>query len=148
MNTRLPLILFASLTAAIVAACGTTGQAGRSLPPAPSASSPALHPPIAVSASFQHDVEASIAGHLHSTLASLHTQLAATPDSTLMNLAKPLGLAEDQLATIVRSSMDGATDASVRTGRWSHAQGAREKRYWATCGDPALIAEVSHWLER
>jgi hypothetical protein len=148
MNTRLLLVLFAFAFAGTAASCGTTQRAGTALPSAPSASSPALHPPIAVSASFQHDVEASIAGHLHSTLASLHTQLAATPDSTLMNLAKPLGLAEDQLAAIVRSSMAGATDASVRTGRWSHAQGAREKRYWATCADPVLIAEVSHWLTR
>jgi hypothetical protein len=65
-----------------------------------------------------------------------------------MNLAKPLGLAEDQLGRIVLSSLNHAADAAVQSGRWTSRQGREEKRFWRSQSAASLITEVSAWYVR
>ena len=125
-----------------------TDTAGSPLPPPPNANAAPLHPPIAADAAYQRRAETAVASDLHSPLAQLRSQLSATPGLSLMNLSKPLGFAEDQLAKVVRASLDSAADANVRAGRWSRAAAAKETSYWNLQSDPALISEISRWLRR
>jgi hypothetical protein len=63
-----------------------------------------------------------------------------------MNLAKPFGLDQDQVATVALASLELAADSAVRTGRWTVAAARKEKDYWKTQRSPSLIAEVSLWF--
>ena len=72
--------------------------------------------------------------------------LRATPGSTLMNLAKPLGLAQDDLGLIIIASLDRAADSEARSGRWTTAQAGAEERYWTAQSPGSLITEVSAWF--
>jgi hypothetical protein len=142
--------------AALALACITAALAGCSSsrahdavqppPPQPVSSTPALTPPIAADARYRGRVEAGVAARLHLTPATIAARLRATPGSTLMNLAKPLGLAEDGLGPIIVASLDDAAGAEARSGRWTAAQAGAEKRYWTAQSPGSLITEVSAWF--
>jgi hypothetical protein len=144
------LVALAALAAALALTLGSARAhpAGSPLPPPPNPNARALHPPVAADAAYRRLAVAAVASRLHSTIGQLRAQLAVAPGLTLMNLGKPLGLAEDQLATVVRAGLDSAADANVRAGRWSRATAAKEKSYWNVQPDPDLISEISSWLTR
>jgi hypothetical protein len=129
-----------------IAGCAS-GAAPADQPPTSSASSSGpLSPPVAVGATYKNAVEARIAGSLHLTAAQVRAELRANPGWGLENLAKPLGLAEDQLARIVLSGLDDAASAASRSGRWTTSQAQGEKMYWASQSDAALDTGVSSWF--
>jgi hypothetical protein len=65
-----------------------------------------------------------------------------------MNLAKPAGIAQDELAAAILSALKDAADAAARSRRWTAEQSDREKQYWNTQTQPGLISEVSRWLRQ
>jgi hypothetical protein len=144
------LVALAAVAAALALTLGSARahNAGPPLPPPPNPNARALHPPVAADAPYRQLTVAAVASRLHSTVGQLRSQLSAAPGLTLMNLGKPLGLAEDQLATVVRAGLDSAVDANVRAGRWSRAAAAKEKSYWNVQSDPDLISQISSWLKR
>ena len=137
----------ALLAALMLAGCGATRHADLTRLPAPAtlASAP-LRPPLATDSAYRKTTEARIAQRLHTPVRDLVSQLRSTPGSTLMNLAKPLGLSQDQLGAIVLASINNAADAAVRSGRWTSTAARKEKRYWTVQPAPSLIAEVTRWL--
>jgi hypothetical protein len=146
MSARTCMLLLLVCMAARLAACGATGRA----PPAPAPDPPGapMHPPIAVDPPYRSAVEARIARMLHTSPADVRSKLSASPSSTLMNLAKPLGLAQDQLGAIVVRSLGDAARAAVRSGRRPPSAARKEQRYWEAQSAPSLIAEVSRWIVR
>jgi len=131
------------------------GAAPAQQPPASSSSSPGppvaaspgpLSPPVAVDVGYKSAVENRVADSLHLTAAQVRAELRATPGSGLENLAKPLGLAEDQLARIILSGLDDVASAAGHSGRWTAGQAQAEKMYWATQSDAALDTGVSSWF--
>jgi hypothetical protein len=139
-------LALACLTAALAGCASSHAQDAAQPPPQPVSSSPALTPPIAADARYRGRVEAGVADRLHLTPAAIEIQLRATPGSTLMNLAKPLGLAQDELGPIIIASLDHAADSQARSGRWTAAQADEEKRYWTSRSPGSLITEVSAWF--
>ena len=130
--------------------CCTSATPQHQPPPpgaASGASSPApLSPPVAVDTAYKNAVETHIAGSLHSAVPQLRSELRASHGADLEYLAKPLGLAEDQLARIVLAGLDDALAAASRSGRWTARQVQAEKMYWASQPYAALITGVSSWF--
>ncbi len=147
-GARVALALALACVTAALAGCGSgrAQDAAQPPPPQPVSSTPALTPPIAADARYRDRVEADVAARLHLAPATIAAQLRATPGSTLMNLAKPLGLAEDDLGPIIIASLDRAADAEARSGRWTAAQAVAERRYWTAQSPGKLITEVSAWF--
>jgi hypothetical protein len=152
-----------SAAAAIISTSVLLGLAGCSNPapahqPPPSGASAVDHsggalpgcrckpPPVTVDAAYKSAVETSVARSLHRTAAKVRAEFRANPGSGLENLAKPLGLAEDQLARIVLSGLDDAANAASRSGRWTARQAQAEKMYWAKVSDTDLVTGVSSWF--
>jgi hypothetical protein len=90
-------------------------------------------------------VEVAVASRLHLTRAAVASQLRAAPGSTLMNLAKPLGIAEDQLAAAIRRELNRTAGTAVQSGTWTSRQAGDEKRFWASQPAGSLITEISAW---
>jgi hypothetical protein len=146
LSTRAALAL-ACVTAALAGCASSRPQdAAQPPPPQPVSSADALTPPIAADASYRGRVEADVAARLHLAPATITARLRATPGSTLMTLAKPLGLAEDGLGPIIIASLDHAAGAEAHSGRWTPAQAGAEKRYWTAQSPGSLITEVSAWF--
>jgi hypothetical protein len=139
-------VLATACAAATFAGCGASRTSLVAQPPPASLSAAPLRPPITPTSAYRAQVEARIAHDLHVSLRSIRSQLRAAPGSTLVSLAKPLGLAQDQLGAIVLTSLDHAVDAAVGSGRWTPAGARKEKRYWMAQSAPSLIAEISRWL--
>jgi hypothetical protein len=114
--------------------------------PVPTASAPALQPPLAIGAKYRSAVVLAVATDLGLTSAQIRTDLLDHPDSTLMNLAKPRGLAQDQLAGRIRTALTAATAQQVRSAVWTHAQAAQLNQFGASQADPSLISQVSQWF--
>lgn len=149
MTTRLSLhALAAAATAVLLAGCGASRHAD--VTRRPGAVTPVsmarLRPPLAPDRLYRQAVEAGVARRLHTPLTEIESQLRSAPGSTLMDLAKPLGFAQDQLGAVVLASLDDAADAAVRSGRWTPAGAREERRYWTAQPAPSLIAEISRWL--
>jgi hypothetical protein len=145
---HLPLALLAlPVLLALFGYRGSASPAQASLPPPPLAVSSrfALSPPVPVDTRYRRSVEVEVAARIHLSRKTITSRLRATPGSTLMNLAKPLGLAEDQLGRIVLSSLNHAADTAVQSGRWTSRQAREEKRFWRSQSAASLIAEVSAW---
>jgi hypothetical protein len=142
------LALALALATGALAGCAGGGahDAVQPPPPQPVSSTPALTPPIAADARYRGRVEADVAARLHLPAATIAARLRATPGSTLMNLAKPLGLAQDGLGPIIVASLDDAAGAEARSGNWTAAQAATEQRYWTAQAPGSLITEVSAWF--
>jgi len=139
-------LALACLTGALAGCASSRAPDAAQPPPQPVSSTPALTPPIAADARYRGRVEAGVADHLHLTPATIAARLRATPGSTLMNLAKPLGLAQDELGPIIIASLDHAADSEAHSGRWTAAQAGAEKRYWTSRSPGSLITEVSAWF--
>jgi hypothetical protein len=140
-------LALACVTAALAGCASSRAQdAVQPPPPQPVSSTPALTPPIAADARYRDRVDAGVAARLHLAPATIAARLRATPGSTLMNLAKPLGLAQDGLGPIIVASLDDAAGAEVRSGRWTAAEAGAEKRYWTAQPPGSLITEVSAWF--
>jgi hypothetical protein len=140
------VLALALATGALAGCASSRAPEAAQPPPQPVSSTPALTPPIAADAPYRGRVEAGVAGRLHLTPATIAARLRATPGSTLMNLAKPLGLAQDELGPIIIASLDHAADSEARSGRWTAAQADEEKRYWTSRSPGSLITEVSAWF--
>lgn len=140
-------VIALALTAAVTA-CGHTDQRATAgtAPPATLPSQAPLNPPGPLDAAYRSDVERNIAAHLHLTPTAITSKLRAEPGATLLNLAKPLGLAQDQLASVVSSSLRDATGRAVQTERLTAQQGANEQQYWSAQDDGTLVSEVSYWF--
>ena len=104
-----------------------------------------LAPPAEVDSAYKTAVESIIAERLHLTIATITQQLRAQPDATLMNLAKPAGLAQDQLSTLIVSAFNTADDNTVRAGHLTQPQADQLTRYWTSQTDASLITEASYW---
>lgn len=132
-----------------LAGCGhratTSGAAALAPPPPPIASLRTVSPPVPLTARYRRQVEVAVATRLHLTRAAIRSQLRAAPGSTLMPLAKPAGLAEDQLAQTILRELNHATDAAVQSGTWTSRQARAEKRFWASQPAGNLITEISAW---
>jgi hypothetical protein len=133
-----------------VSALGLTGcvsaAPARQPPSATATSSTQISPPVAVDPAYENAVESRIADSLRLTVAQVRSQLRAAPGSGLENVAKPLGLAQDQLARIVLSGLDGAADSTGRSGRWTARQAQAEKMYWASQSFASLDTGVTSWF--
>ena len=140
-------VALALATGALAGCASSRAQDAVHLPPQPVSSTPALTPPIAADARYRGRVEAGVAARLHLAPATIAARLRATPGSTLMNLAKPLGLAQDELGPIIIASLDHAEDSEAHSGRWTAAQADAEKRYWTSRSPGSLITEVSAWFD-
>jgi hypothetical protein len=136
------------LTAVLVlSACGSpraSTPTGQQRPP--SVSAPALHPPLAIDASYRAAVTQALATSLKLGDAQIRTELGADPNATLMGLAKPLGLAQDQLATTIRSALTAATAQKVHSSTWTPTQAAQLTSFWTAQTDPSVITQVSQWF--
>jgi hypothetical protein len=133
---------------AVLAGCGHSDSSPAPRAPAPPplvSSRPVLAPPVTPGTRYRHLVEDEIAARLHLTLAAAAAQLRAAPGSTLMNLAKPNGLAEDQLASIILSTLNHADTQAVQSGAWTAIQAQDEKQFWASQPIDSLITGISEW---
>jgi hypothetical protein len=130
-----------AIAALTLGACTSTPPAA---PPPPPATAPAATPPITLPADYRTTARSAIATRLHTTIDALRTDLAA-PSMTLMTIAKPLGLAEDQLAGALRSALTDTGQTEVRSGTWTPSQAAQVNAYWAAETDPVLITQISQW---
>jgi hypothetical protein len=151
-HTRpLTVALLVLLAVSLLAGCGRSGFTAGARPPAPPplvSSRPALVPPVTADTHYRHIVEARIAARLRLSTRAIRAQFRADPGSTLMNLAKPLGLAEDQLAATVTAALNHAADAAVQSGTWTARQARDEKRFWKAQPVDSLITEISEWYLR
>jgi hypothetical protein len=86
-----------------------------------------------------------IASRLHTSVAAIDQQLRSQPNSTLLNLAKPAGLAQDQLAAVITSALNNATTDAEQTGHLTVAQAVQLTHYWNSQSTPRLITEASYW---
>src|SRR5262245_56288025 len=145
MHLRRPLAALAAVLA--LTACDTHRSAGAD-PPPPASSSRALVPPVPPDADYRSAVEDRVAAALHSTTSQLATQLKADERLTLMNLAKPAGIAQDKLVAAISSALKDAADAAARPGRWTAEQANQEKQFWTAQSDPDLISELSRWFRQ
>jgi hypothetical protein len=118
----------------------------RTVPPATLPLQAPLNPPAAVDAAFRTDVERGIATRLRLTPAAIGNQLRAESGATLLNLAKPLGLAQDQLGSLVSDSLRDATTRAAQAGRLTPDQAASDERYWTAQDDGSLVSEASFWF--
>jgi hypothetical protein len=112
--------------------------------PAPPATAPAASPPITLPADYRTTALSAIASRLHTSTEALRTDLAA-PSAILMTLAKPLGLAEDQLAATLRSALTDTGQTEVRSGTWTQSQAAQVNAYWSAEPDPVMITQITQW---
>ena len=140
-------LALACLTGALAGCASSRAPEAAQPPPQPVSFTPALTPPIAADARYRGRVETGVADHLHLTPATIAARLRATPGSTLMNLAKPLGLAQDELGPIIIASLDHAADSEAHSGRWTAAEAGAERRYWTSRSPGNLITEVSAWFD-
>ena len=114
-------------------------------PPTGIPTAPPLTPPQPVDATYRADVERIIAARLHLTVPQITQQLRTQPNSTLMNLTKPLGLAQDQLSAIIVSAFTTADNDAANTRGLTAAQADQLTRYWSSQPDADLITEASYW---
>ena len=134
------------VVAVLIAGCGTDNSGSTPLPPPPNVSVALSSPPLAVDATYRSAVEQAVATGIGLTVDQIRTNLGADPNLTLMNLAKPRGLTQDQLAGKARAALSTATDQAVRSGTWTASQAAQMTGFWRTESDPDLIVQVSRWF--
>jgi len=140
--------LILALSVAVLAGCDAQPSARSTTieqPPANVADAP-LAPPISPDAAYRARVVGQIADALQQDSGQLAAALRADAQSTLMSLAKPLGVAQDRLAQIALTALDEAADAYGQAGTWSAQQVTAEKAYWGSRSQGPLISEVSRWL--
>ena len=143
------LLIAAGLLIALAVAVTACGR-GQSTTPGgvapPAATRAPLSPPAPVSLEDRTAVEQQVASRLHLDPAQVRAQLHADPNATLMTLAKPLGLAQDQLGAIILAALNDRADTALRSGTWTAQQANQEKQFWTAQPLPDLIAEISRWF--
>src|SRR3974390_959477 len=140
--------LIGLIAVAALAGCAQHGTSQPlNLPPPPSGvpSTEPLAPPVPLDATYRTDLENVIASRLHTSVPAIHQQLGGQPNSTLLILAQPAGLAQDQLAALITSALNRATSDAERTGHLTATQAAQLTQYWNSQSTPNLITEASYW---
>lgn len=135
-----------AVIAGITACSGSRGPAPTDQPPPPSASSAPLTPPIEAPSIYRTAVTTSVVNALHATLDEMRSKLQREPGATLMNFAKPLGIGQDQLTTILLTALKDAGDARVAAHAWTTQQASLEQQFWTAQSEGGLIAEISRWI--
>jgi hypothetical protein len=105
-----------------------------------------LSPPFTLSDAYRSEALSRIATALHKTDDQIRDDLQRQPTATLMTLAKPQGLAQDQLAASIRAALTAAGESQVRSGTWPPSQAAQLRAFWSAQPDPAIITQVSQWF--
>ena len=132
---------------AALSACGESRIADATDHPAPPAASSApLSPPIEPPSTYRTAVTTSIVNALHGSPDEITSELQGEPGATLMNIAKPLGIDQDQLTQIVLSALKDAGDARVAAHAWTAQQASQEQQFWVAQSEGGLIAEISRWF--
>jgi hypothetical protein len=137
-------LLIALALAATACGRGQSSAQGGVAPPA--AARAPLSPPVAVSLEDRTAVEQQVAARMRLDPARIRAQLQADPNATLMTAAKPLGLAQDQLAAIILAALNDRADTALRSGTWTAPQASQQKQFWTAQPQPDLIAEISRWF--
>ena len=148
LSLRRAIAVITMMALAALAGCAhqrTSEPLREQPPPAGAPTSQPLTPPQPIDAAYKADVERVVAARLHLTVAQITQQLRAQPNSTLMNLAKPLGLAQDQLSTIIVSAFTTADNDTANARHRTAAQADQLTRYWSSQSDASLISEASYW---
>jgi hypothetical protein len=146
---RCPAIAAAGALAVAVLVAGCSASAHRVAvdhQPPPNVSAAVPRAPVSLGPDYQAAVTDVVATTMKLSTTRIKADLAAQPDSTLMNLAKPLGFAQDALAASIRSALSAATAAQVRSGTWTPSQAAQLTTFWTAQTDPSLITRISQWF--
>jgi hypothetical protein len=130
----------------VAAHTDTSSSAGAAQPTAGS-SSP-LTPPVALTAVYDETVKEQVAQGLHLTVAQVTAQLQADPAADLKRVAKPQGLAQDQLYRLIMNALQVAGDQMVSTGVWTQPQADEEMQYWRNQNAQSLITEITSWFRQ
>jgi hypothetical protein len=144
----IPVALIGLIALATLAGCAQHGTTHPlNLPPPPSGvpSTEPLVPPVPLDATYHRDFENVVASRLHTSVAAIDQQLRTQPNSTLLILAKPAGLAQDQLATLITFALNNVTSDAVQTGHLTVPQAAQLTHYRNSQSTPNLITEASYW---
>lgn len=123
-----------------------SSSAGAAQPPAID-SSP-LTPPVPLTAMYDEIVKEQVAQGLHLTVAQVTAQLQADPAADLEGVAKPQGLAQDQLYTLIMNALQVAGDHMVSTSVWTQQQADEEMQYWRNQNQRPLIREITSWFRQ
>jgi hypothetical protein len=115
-------------------------------PVAPAPAAAPLSPPVAAQADDRSAVCAQVAAGLHADPAQVTAALRADSNASLMTLAKPRGLAQDQLAELILAALRDRADARLRSRAWTAQQAEQDKQFWSAQPQPDLISEVSRWF--
>ena len=152
ITLRRPVAIALIALLAVAALVGCTDQSrtapplSQQPPPSGMPNSEPLRPPLPVDAAYQSSVEDTVAARLHSTTAAVARQLRAQRNSTLMNLAKPLGFAQDQLSAAIATGFKKATADAARRHRLTQMQASQLAQFWNAQQDAGLITEASYWF--
>lgn len=134
----------------LLAACGSRVATAppTTMPPPPQSltNSQPFDPPFSISTSFKIDVATRVVTRMHLSLSDVRRELRAVRGSTIMNLAKPLDVTEDQLAGRCFQSLEMATNDLRSSGRLSATQAETENQYWKSVSWGSLISEISYWI--
>jgi hypothetical protein len=146
-HTRLFALGAVFLTGMLLAACSAQNGGGNAFSTSPAAQS-AGTPPVTVPATMYAIVKAQVAQGMRLTVAQITTQLQADPNASLMTLAKPQGLALDQLHTMLINTLQSASDQSVRVGQWTQQQASDDMNYWKQRGQADLVNDITAWFRQ
>ncbi len=113
---------------------------------AAAAGSGPLTPPVPLTAMYDESVKEQVAQGLHLSVAQATAQLQAEPTPDLRAVAKPQGLAQDQLYTLVLNALQMADDHMVSTDLWTQQQANDEMQYWKRQNQLSLINGVASWF--
>jgi hypothetical protein len=139
-------LLVTTVTVLALTGCGRDHARTPNTFPVPVASAAPLSPPVAPGPDYRAAVQGYVADQMHLTPQQVRARLQTDPNATLMTLSKPLGVAQDTLASKILSALNKAADSAVRSGGWTIQQATEEKQFWAAQPQPALITEVSRWF--
>lgn len=134
----------------IAARASTSGGAPSSTGSSPSttAISSPLTPPVPLTATYDEAVKEQVAQGLHLTVAQVRTQLQANPTGDLMQVAKPQGLAQDQVYRLLMNALQIAGDHMVSSGAWTQQQADKETQYWRSQNVQSIIDGVTGWFRQ
>jgi hypothetical protein len=95
---------------------------------------------------YDETVKDQVAQALHLTVAQVTAQLQAEPSPDLRGVAKPQGLAQDQLYRLVLGALQTADDRMVSSGVWTRHQADDEMQYWTQQDQVSLLNGVARWF--
>ena len=139
-------LVIVTVVAGVGACSGSRGPDATDQQAPPSASGAPLTPPIEPPSIYRTAVTTSVVNAFHARPDEMRSELQREPGATLMNLAKPLGIGQDQLTTILLTALKDAGDARVAAHAWTTQQAALEQQFWAAQSEGGLIAEISRWI--